>query len=324
VLELLNRGWFLVREIVWHKPNARPESVRDRFSHCYENIFVLSRDPCETSETEIWSVSSDRGRVSHPAKGTLEIARRCVRLGCRPGGTVLDPFSGSGTTAIAAREHRCTLAFGDVQGEGTRVQLVADLIDERDVGASPRQLLDGFFASVEVECAVQVVDVALVWLQVIPHDMVRRVSGVAEPVVVPAGRHALLGEVLHQCPVEEQVVVRGVDRLELVEEGSDPQVGHVVDVVRPLRVKGGEDVREGLFDPGRLGSDHEDIGGVLLRVKGIESGRRIFQGFDDDLEVLGVQSVEQVSGQRPKQPFLPSPLVSAARCRRTGSVRKRC
>ncbi|WP_284743923.1 DNA-methyltransferase [Amycolatopsis sp. RTGN1] len=106
-LALLDRGWHARREIVWHKPNARPESVRDRFSHCYENIFVLSRDPCETAETEVWSVSSDRGRVSHPAKGTLEIARRCVRLGCRPGGTVLDPFSGSGTTGIAAREHRC-------------------------------------------------------------------------------------------------------------------------------------------------------------------------------------------------------------------------
>ncbi|MCR6490532.1 site-specific DNA-methyltransferase [Amycolatopsis sp. OK19-0408] len=107
VLELLDRGWWLRREIIWHKPNARPESVRDRFSHCYENLFILSRDFCEIGETTVWSVSSDRGRVGHPAKGTLEIARRCVRLGCRPGGTVLDPFSGSGTTGIAAREHRC-------------------------------------------------------------------------------------------------------------------------------------------------------------------------------------------------------------------------
>lgn len=110
VLELLDRGWLLEREIIWHKPNARPESVRDRFARRYENIFVLTRDRrdlTETGETVVWSVSSDRGQVGHPAKGTLEIARRCVRLGCRPGGTVLDPFSGSGTTGIAAREHRC-------------------------------------------------------------------------------------------------------------------------------------------------------------------------------------------------------------------------
>ena len=110
-LALLDRGWHVRREIVWHKPNARPESVRDRFAHRYETIFALARDPGDHSETgaetDVWTVSADRGRVGHPAVGTLEIARRCIRLGCRPGGTVLDPFSGSGTTGIAAREHRC-------------------------------------------------------------------------------------------------------------------------------------------------------------------------------------------------------------------------
>lgn len=119
-LALQNREWVLEREIIWHKPNARPESARDRFARRYENIFVLvqdHRDPCETSETAVWSISSDRGRVGHPAKGTLEVARRCVRLGCRPGGTVLDPFSGSGTTGIAAREHRCRFIGIDLNPE---------------------------------------------------------------------------------------------------------------------------------------------------------------------------------------------------------------
>jgi DNA modification methylase len=117
VLKLLDRGWLLEREIIWHKPNARPESVRDRLSRRYENIFALSRDPCETSETVVWNVSSDRGRVGHPAVGTLEIARRCVRLGCRPGGTVLDPFSGSGTTGLAAREHHCRFIGIDLNSD---------------------------------------------------------------------------------------------------------------------------------------------------------------------------------------------------------------
>ncbi|GAB3487531.1 DNA methylase [Amycolatopsis cihanbeyliensis] len=37
------RGWRLRGAVVWHKPNARPESVRDRFAQRYETIFVLSR-----------------------------------------------------------------------------------------------------------------------------------------------------------------------------------------------------------------------------------------------------------------------------------------
>ncbi|OXM62793.1 DNA-methyltransferase [Amycolatopsis vastitatis] len=120
-LALLDRGWLVWREIVWHKPNARPESVRDRFAHRYETIFALARDRRDRdetgSETEVWTVSADRKRVDHPAVGTLEIARRCVRLGCRPGGTVLDPFSGSGTTGIAALEHRCRFIGIDLDPE---------------------------------------------------------------------------------------------------------------------------------------------------------------------------------------------------------------
>lgn len=33
------------------------------------------------------------------------LAERCVMAGCKPCGTVLDPFSGSGTTGLAAAKH---------------------------------------------------------------------------------------------------------------------------------------------------------------------------------------------------------------------------
>ncbi|NBH07737.1 site-specific DNA-methyltransferase [Amycolatopsis sp. SID8362] len=121
---LMERGWLVHREIIWHKPNARPESMRDRFAHRYETIFELARDRGETgAETAVWTVSADRGRVGHPAVGTLEIARRCVRLGCRPGGTVLDPFSGSGTTGLAAREHRCRYIGIDINPDSHALAL---------------------------------------------------------------------------------------------------------------------------------------------------------------------------------------------------------
>jgi len=36
-------GWFLRQDIIWHKPNAMPESVRDRCTKAHEYIFLLSK-----------------------------------------------------------------------------------------------------------------------------------------------------------------------------------------------------------------------------------------------------------------------------------------
>lgn len=41
----------------------------------------------------------------HPAVMPIELARDCVLAGCHPGGTVLDPFAGIGTTATACAEN---------------------------------------------------------------------------------------------------------------------------------------------------------------------------------------------------------------------------
>jgi DNA modification methylase len=38
-------GWFLRQEIIWHKPNPMPESVRDRPTRTHEQIFLLSKAP---------------------------------------------------------------------------------------------------------------------------------------------------------------------------------------------------------------------------------------------------------------------------------------
>ncbi|WP_216215734.1 DNA-methyltransferase [Amycolatopsis aidingensis] len=51
----------------------------------------------------VWTIPPDRSRAGHPAPSPLEIPRRCIAAGCPDGGHVLDPFSGSGTTGLAAR-----------------------------------------------------------------------------------------------------------------------------------------------------------------------------------------------------------------------------
>ena len=40
---LRNAGWYLRQDIIWHKPNPMPESVRDRCTKAHEYIFLLSK-----------------------------------------------------------------------------------------------------------------------------------------------------------------------------------------------------------------------------------------------------------------------------------------
>ena len=123
-LMLTEAGWRLRAAIVWHKPNARPESVRDRLAQRYEMLFLLTRtqrhwwNPTQPDTTghllatgerlaglePIWTISAPRARTGHLAPGPVELARRCLRHGCPPSGVVLDPFCGSATTGVAALE----------------------------------------------------------------------------------------------------------------------------------------------------------------------------------------------------------------------------
>ncbi len=36
-------GWYLRSDIIWHKPNCQPESVKDRPTHSHEYVFLLSK-----------------------------------------------------------------------------------------------------------------------------------------------------------------------------------------------------------------------------------------------------------------------------------------
>lgn len=53
----------------------------------------------------VWSITSKPSGLDHYATMPEELARICILAGCLPGGTVLDPFSGAGTTALVAKEN---------------------------------------------------------------------------------------------------------------------------------------------------------------------------------------------------------------------------
>ena len=42
-IALQDAGWYIRSEIVWHKPNAMPESVRDRPTSCHEKIWLITK-----------------------------------------------------------------------------------------------------------------------------------------------------------------------------------------------------------------------------------------------------------------------------------------
>src|SRR5699024_4843940 len=53
---------------------------------------------------DVWTMGTRPSRHEHYASFPLELPRRCIAAGCPEDGTVLDPFSGSGTTLVAARQ----------------------------------------------------------------------------------------------------------------------------------------------------------------------------------------------------------------------------
>lgn len=116
---LQSAGWYLRADIVWHKPNCQPESVRDRPTRAHEYLFMFSKSeryyydvetlkgPNDRRLRSVWDVNTEPYQEAHFATFPPELVRPCVVNGSRRGDLVLDPFIGSGTTAlVAAQEGR--------------------------------------------------------------------------------------------------------------------------------------------------------------------------------------------------------------------------
>jgi len=109
-------GWILRSRITWVKKTAMPESVKNRPTSCTEEVFLFSRqvryfyDPfgfrAESGANlrNFWVLGPDPQGHGHSAAYPRELARRCIALGSSIDDVVLDPFGGSGTTGVAARE----------------------------------------------------------------------------------------------------------------------------------------------------------------------------------------------------------------------------
>jgi DNA modification methylase/transcriptional regulator with XRE-family HTH domain len=130
-IELMRRKWTLRSSIIWVNDARIRETVKDRPSQSYEHIFMLTKQRKyhfdhaaldQIGGTDVWHTLS---RPSLPkgidtAPFPDEIVERCLAIGCPRGGTVLDPFAGSGTTLRVALHSSCHTVGIELNGETCR------------------------------------------------------------------------------------------------------------------------------------------------------------------------------------------------------------
>jgi DNA modification methylase len=166
-------GWYLRQDIIWHKPNPMPESVRDRCTKAHEYVFLLSKSERYYYDAEaiseeavcagvpqsfdtpyknagrgsgkkpsgnekpgsvpvvyntrnrrsVWTITTKPYSGAHFAVMPADLVKPCIMAGCREGGVVLDPFSGSGTTAMVARGLSCRYVGIELNPEYVEISL---------------------------------------------------------------------------------------------------------------------------------------------------------------------------------------------------------
>lgn len=115
-LALQDDGWYLRADVVWNKPNAMPESVKDRPTRAHEYMFMLTKGERYFYDRKavlehngrncrsVWNVHTQGFSGAHFATFPPKLIEPCIKASTRPGDFVLDPFFGSGTAGLVAQE----------------------------------------------------------------------------------------------------------------------------------------------------------------------------------------------------------------------------
>lgn len=140
-LYFMSIGYSLNDTMIWRKTNPMPQVKQPRYSACFEYMLIFSKGKPKTFnpimrdckfggkkydstaknmdgesgrhklqynvnkemvDYNVWDIAVAQNKTSHPAVFPYEIARRHILSWSNEGDTVLDPFMGSGTTALAA------------------------------------------------------------------------------------------------------------------------------------------------------------------------------------------------------------------------------
>lgn len=74
-------------------------------------------DDSARNKRSVWEVTTQPFPDAHFATFPEELIKPCILAGCPAGGTVLDPFGGSGTTALVARDNGCKAILIELSAE---------------------------------------------------------------------------------------------------------------------------------------------------------------------------------------------------------------
>lgn len=94
------------RASTWRNGKAKQQQRGDSY-HPYKDAkpFENEPNPLGRNPGDVWTIPTAPFPGAHFAVFPLALAERCILAGCKPGGTVLDPYNGSGTTGLAATKH---------------------------------------------------------------------------------------------------------------------------------------------------------------------------------------------------------------------------
>lgn len=147
--DLLREGFLMRGEVIWNKASsagtstawgswmsAKNPTLRD--VHEYILVFskqsyslakgggvsTISREEFLEYSKSVWTFGAASARkIGHPAPFPVELPARCIKLYTYEGDVVLDPFMGSGTTAVAARALGRHYVGYETEGEYVRLAM---------------------------------------------------------------------------------------------------------------------------------------------------------------------------------------------------------
>lgn len=124
-IEMQENRWILRNDLIWYKPNVPPRPEKDRLRLAHEHFFHFVHRPkegraryyydlaqAEPTANDVVTCNVRAGRDNHSATFPEDLITPRILSSSPPGGTVLDPFAGTGRAlSVAVRHGRNAVGF---------------------------------------------------------------------------------------------------------------------------------------------------------------------------------------------------------------------